>query len=148
LVAAARRRSAVTTTENDAASRGQAVTSCRGKQRLQRLGCKLKISPCALYEMFLIKPPFFPRQLTALLNYGQINKKGSHEKAHRAKGKGDSQTIAEKIDSQEADDARNRSYKNCRIAWQIIGDKPSPAKTRPVHSQAKGETAAIARCHG
>ena len=67
--------------------------------------------------MFLIKPPFFPRRLTALLNYGQINKEeGSREKADRAKGEGDPKTIAEKIDSQEGD-ARNRSCKDFRIAW-------------------------------
>jgi hypothetical protein len=67
--------------------------------------------------MFLIKPPFFPRHLTALLNYGQINKKEAYrEKAHRAKGEGDPKTIAEKIDSQEGN-ARNHSCKNFRIAW-------------------------------
>jgi hypothetical protein len=98
--------------------------------------------------MFLIKPPFFPRRLTALLNYGQINKKeASRENAHRPKGEGDPKTISEKIDSQEGD-ARKPTCKNFRIAWQIIGDKSSPAKTRPVYSQAKGETAAIARCDG
>ncbi len=66
--------------------------------------------------MSLIKPPFFPRRLTALLNYGQINKKeGFREKGHRAKGEGDPKTIAEKIDSQEGD-ARNWSSEIFRIA--------------------------------
>ncbi len=79
-------------------------------------GCNHEISACALDEIFLIKPPFFPRRLRAHLNYGQINKKeGFREKAHRAKGEGDPKTIAEKIDSQEGD-TRNCSSEIFRIA--------------------------------